>query len=142
MVELQQDIGLQQLRLDRRSADGQQRLAGEHGRALRHRPDVAREAEMAQIVQKFLRKQPLPAQIREVFLGKMQVLHIVDDLIQPGADGEAAAVRHLAEKHVEIRDPIALSAPEIAVAHGQLIKIAEHGQVGLGFHRWKPLLRG
>ena len=47
-------IGLDELGLDGGGADGEEGLPGEDGRALRHRPDVAGEAEGAQIVQKVL----------------------------------------------------------------------------------------
>ena len=41
----------------------------------------------------------------------------------------AAAVGNAAEENIEIGYPITHSAAEISVAHGQLVKIAEHGKV-------------
>ena len=34
-----------------------------------------------------------------------------------------------AVKHVKVTDPVGQSGLEIAVAHGQLVEVAEHGQV-------------
>ena len=59
----------------------------------------------------------------------MQVLKIVDQLIQSRADGKAALVRNVPKKHIKIRDAVLIARLKIAVAHGQLIKIAEHGHV-------------
>ena len=61
----------------------------------------------------------------------MKILDIFNYLIQTRADRKAALVRHFTEKHIEIRDPVLVSVLEITVAHGQLVKIAEHGQVQL-----------
>ena len=61
MVQDEQHIGLDELGLDGRGADGHEGLAGEDGRALRHRPDVAGEPEVAQIVQEPLVKAALAA---------------------------------------------------------------------------------
>ena len=49
-----------------------------------------------------------------------------------------------AEKHIEIGDPILEPCPEIAVAHSQLIKIAEHRQIEFlfRFHNRFPCAAG
>ena len=57
-----------------------------------------------------------------------------DDLGQPGGDGKAAPVRDGAEENVKVAHPAAQAGLEIAVAHGQLVVVAEHGQVGSFFH--------
>ena len=62
----------------------------------------------------------------DVLLVEVQVLNILDQLFQTRADREPAVVRHVAEKHIEIGDPILEPCPEIAVAHSQLIKTAYH----------------
>ena len=51
---------------------------------------------------------------------------------------------HVAEKHIEIGDPILEPCPEIAVAHSQLIKIAEHRQIEFlfRFHNRFPCAAG
>ena len=59
----------------------------------------------------------------------MEVLNIVDQLAQTRADGEAALVRHVPEKHIKIGDMVLITRLEVAIAHGQLIKIAEHGHI-------------
>ena len=47
-----------------------------------------------------------------------------------------AAIRHPAEKDVEVSDMILVTAFKVAIAHGQLVKVAEHGhvQLFLSFH--------
>ncbi len=57
-------------------------------------------------------------------------------LFQPRGDGEAAPVGHAAEKHVEVSDAVLHPLAEIAVGHGHLIKVKQHGQVQLllAFH--------
>ncbi len=94
VVQAQQHEGLDKLGLDGGGADGENGLPGEDGRALRHRPDVAGKAEVAQIVQKLLAEAALAAQIGDVLLVKVQLLDIVDDLLQAGGDGKAAPVGH------------------------------------------------
>ena len=70
----------------------------------------------------------------DVLLVEVQVLNILDQLFQTRADREPAVVRHVAEKHIEIGDPILEPCPEIAVAHSQLIEIEEHGVVDVVLH--------
>ena len=138
VVDGQQGERLDQLRLDGRCADHHQRLLGEHRRTLRNGVDIAGEAEVPQIVQKLLAEQVSPAEIGDVLLGEVQVLDVVDQLLQTCRDGEAAAIGHLAEKHVEIGDALLAAGLKVAVAHGQLIEVTEHGhvQLFLSFHSY------
>ena len=132
VVELQQHIGLQQLGLDGRGPDGDHRLPGEDGHALRHGPDIAGEAEIPQILQKFRLEELAPLQIADVLLGEMELLHIVHDLLQPCRDGVAALVGDAAVKNVKISDAIFHAVGQIAIAHGQLIEVTQHGKVDAG----------
>ena len=136
MVDGQQGERLNELGLDGGSPHGHHRLPGEDGRALGDGPDIAGEAEVAQIVQKRLGEKPLAPQVLDVLLVEVQVFNIVDQLVQPRAHGEAALIGYVPEKHVEIGDAVLIARLEVAVAHGQLIKIAEHGQIQflLGIH--------
>ena len=138
MVDGQQRERLDELRLNGRGADDDQRLFREHRRPLRDGVDVAGKAEVPQIVQKLLAEQLPPPKIRNILLGKVQVLDVVDQLLQSGGNGEAAAVRHFAEKHVEIGDAILVACLKVAIPHGQLIKVTEHGhvQLFLSFHSY------
>ena len=131
VVERQQHEGLDELRLDGAGAHGDERLAREHGRTLRDRPDVAGELKIAQILQKLLAEELARAQIVDILRGEVKVFDVVDQLLQSRRDGEAALVGHGAEKRVEIGDLVRKSALEVTVAHGQLVKIAEHGHVQL-----------
>ena len=129
VVDLQQQVRLHKLRLNGRGAHRDERLTREHGRALRHGPDITGEAEVFQIVQKCLTKQLPAAQIGNILVGEVQVLDVVDDLLETGGDGVAAVVGHAAEEYIEVGDAILHIVVEITVAHRQLIKIAEHGHV-------------
>ena len=134
MVHAQQQIRLNKLRLNGRRADGYDRLPGENGRSLRHRPDVAGEFKIGKIVQEILVKAlPLP-QVRDILRVKMQLLNILDDLLQTGRDGKPAPVGAAAEKQVKIRYAVGIAVGKIPRAHGQLVKIAEHCQIQFVAH--------
>ena len=68
-----------------------------------------------------------------VLLVKVQILDVFDELLEARRDGKAAAVRDRAEINVKIGDAIFEAGLEIAVAHGQLVEIAEHGHVQFFF---------
>ena len=129
MVDAQQHIGLHQLGLNGGSADGDDWLIGENGRSLGHGPDIAGELEVRQILQKFLAEHIPAPQIFDIFRAEMQLLHILDDLLQPCRNGKAAAVGALAEEQVKIGNPVAVARGEIALAHGQLVVVAKHGEI-------------
>ena len=131
MVERQQQKRLDKLRLNGRRADGHDRLAREDRRALRHGPDIAREAEAAQILQEPLVKHLPAAQIRDVVLVKMKLLHIFDRLLQSRCDGKAAVVGHRAEENIKICDAVLHALDKIAIAHGEFVIVAEHAQIGV-----------
>ena len=136
MVHCQKQEGLHQLGLNGWGADCDDGFMREDGCPLGHGPDIPGEAEPAQILQKLRRKQVPALEICNILGVKVQVLDIVDDLLQPRRNGKAAIIRALAEKYVEVANTVLQTALEIPVAHGQLIKVAEHGQIQLffGFH--------
>ena len=131
MVDRQQHIGFDQLCLNGGGTNGQDGLIGEHRRTLGDGVDVTRKAEVAQVVQEILLKLPLAAQIGDVLLGEVELPDVLDDLLQASGDGEAAAVGHAAEEHVENHVLLVKAVAEIAVAHGDLIEVKEHGKVAL-----------
>ena len=95
---------LDELGLDGRGADRQDRLTREDRRALRHGVDIAREAEsLADSPETPRQTCRWLAEIGEVLLGKMQVVDIVDHLLQARRDGKAAAVRHVGGKRRQNR---------------------------------------
>ena len=59
----------------------------------------------------------------------MQLLHIVDYLLKSGGNGKTAPVGNLSEKHIKVGYSVLHAVFKIAVAHGQLIEIAQHGKV-------------
>ena len=141
MVELQQQIGFQQLGLNGRSTDRKDRFPGENGRPLRHGPDVAGKFEIAQIFEKSFVKDASAAEIGNVLLVKVKLLNIVYDLLQPGRNGKAAAVRYFPEEYVKVGHAILHTAHKVAIAHRKLVKIAQHGQIDAvcAFHALPPV---
>jgi len=137
VVDAQQQVGFDELGLDGGSPDGDQRLLGEDHGALGHGPDIAGELEVLQILQKLLGEEIPVTQIGDIRLREMQLLDVADDLLQTCCDTEAAAVGAAPEKQVEVGDAILVTVVEIAVGHGQLIEVAEHGQIQflIGIHR-------
>ena len=136
VVDGQKGKCLDQLGLNGGSPDGDHRLPGENGSSFWNRPDVTGKMEIAQVLQKFLGEHLLFPEILDVLLIKMQVFDIVDQLIEPCADGKTALVGHVPEEHVEIRDPVLIPRFEVSIPHRQLIKVAEHRHIQLlfGFH--------
>ena len=136
MVDAQQQVGLNELGLDGRGADGDQRLLGEDHGALGHGPDIAGELEIAQVFQEILGEEVAASEVGDVLLGEVQLLDVADDLLQTGCDAEAAAVGAAPEEQVEIGDAVLIAVGEVAVGHRQLVEITEHGQVqfAVGIH--------
>ena len=84
-----------------------------------------------QVFQEFLAEDMFGVEVLDVLLGEGQVLQVLHQLLHAGHNGEAAVVGHLAEKHVEIANGVLEPVGKIAVGHGELVKIGEHGQVWL-----------
>ena len=131
MVDAQQHHGFHKLGLDGRPAHGDNGLPGEDGRALGNGPHVAGECKIPQVFQEFLAEDMFGVEVLDVLLGEGQVLQVLHQLLHAGHNGEAAVVGHLAEKHVEIANGVLEPVGKIAVGHGELVKIGEHGQVWL-----------
>ena len=131
VVDAQQQIGFYQLGLDRRGANGDDGLLGENRSALGNRPDIAGEPEVRQEIQEILGKHLPAAQVVNVLRVKMQLLNILDNLLQTRSDGESAAVRAAPEKQVKVGYPVCVALREIPLAHGQFVKVAEHGKIQL-----------
>ena len=141
MVQAQQGEGLDELGLDGGRPDRQDRLPGEDGRPLGDGPDIAGKPEIPQVVQEFLGEESLAPEVLDVLLGEAEVLHIVDELVQPRADGKSAVVRHVPEKDVKIGDAVLIPGLQIAVPHGQLVEVTEKAQVQLFlFHKTPQML--
>ena len=129
VVDAQKHHRLDELCLHHRSSDGHDRLMREDRRSLRHRPDITLELKITQIRKKIFAENIFAAQICDVLIRKSEVLEIVDELFQTRHDRVAAAVRHSAEEHIEIRDIVRHAGFKIAVCHGDFIKICEHRQI-------------
>ena len=134
VVEAEKHKGLDKLGLDGWCTHSQDGLTWEDGSPLRNSPNITSEGKAAQIFQKALGKTALRPQVGDVLLIKVQIFDILHYLGQACRDGKAALVRDGAVKHIEIAHPVGQTGLEIAVPHGQLVKIAEHGQICLCFH--------
>ena len=136
VVKAQQDKGFDQLCFDCLGADGDHRLAGENGGAVGNGVNIAGKAEVLQILQKFLRENTASTEVRNILFVKMQILNVIDDLIKTCGNGKTALVGNAAEEGIKVGDTILVAVAEVAIAHRQLIKIAEHTQVHLflGLH--------
>ena len=139
MVEGDEQQRFQQLALDGRALDRDNRLLREDRHALLNGPDVAVQLEAGQIVQKLFIKGLGGAQVGDVLVGKFQMIHRVNELLQTGHDGVAAAVRHAAEEHIKDGDLIDIALVQIACRHGKLIKIGHGGQIALYIQHGKNL---
>ena len=86
---------------------------------------------------------PLGAQVINIPLGKMQGLQVFDHLLQPSRNGKAAAIWNFAKEQVKAGQGVLPAVAKIAVGHGQLIKIGEHGKIAGLFlalvHQFIPL---
>ena len=131
MVDCQKDHRLNQLRLNNRAADANDRFAGKNRRAFRNRPYVALKLEIPQVVDKFRREESPPVQICQVGLSKMQIREVFDDLFETRQDCETAVVGNIPEEHVVDGDLIAHPLLKISVSHRQFVKIDEQRQVAV-----------
>ena len=140
MIDAQQGVGLNELGLGGGGPDGHQGLAGEARRPLGHCPDVPGKPEMAQVIQEVLLEQVLAPQVVDVLLAEVQILDVLYQLLQPRRNGEAALVGHPAEENVEVGDALLHPLAEVAVGHGHLIEVEQHGQVQslLALHKNVP----
>ena len=70
-------------------------------------------------------------EIRDVFRGKMQVLQIIQDLLQPGENSETAGIRIVPIKHIKryVIVPVPFFIFKISIGHGHFVQVEHHGQV-------------
>ena len=129
VVEGDEQQRLEQLALNGRALDGDDGLLREDGHALLNGPDIAVQLEVGKIGEELLVERLGGAQIVDVLAGKFQMIHGVDELLQTGHNGVAAAVRHAAEEHIKDGDLIHISLVQIARRHRQLVEIGHGGQI-------------
>ena len=93
-----------------------------------------------QIFQEFFAEQILAAQIFDVLIRKLQALQVVNQLIQAGHNGIAAAIRYSPEEHVKICDIVRHVGLKISMGHGNFIKVSQHSQIQFLIHRFASVL--
>ena len=131
MVDAKENHSLYKLGLNHRAAHSYNGLTGKNRRALWNGPHITGEPEISQIFQELRAKNLPPFQIGDVLLCKAQAAEVLYQLFHTGHNGKAPIVRNLSEKHIKIADGVLKTTQQIAVGHGQLIKIGEHGQAPL-----------
>ena len=129
MVEGDEQQRLEQLALNGRALDGDDGLLREDGHALLNGPDVAVQLKILQVGEEFLVERLRRAQVFDVLVGEFQMVDRIDELLQTGHNGVAAAVRHAAEEHIKDGDLIHISLVQIARRHRQLVEIGHGGQI-------------
>ena len=93
---------------------------------------------MPQIIQELFVEHAAGGQVLDVLLGELEVFHRFDEGVQPGHDGEAAAVGYFAEEHVEDAYFVFKTLFQVARRHGQLVEVHDGGEIA--FHvQHKPL---
>ena len=137
MVDLEQEIGFDELGFNCLRAYRDKRFAGEDNGAFRNRPKISAEPEIPQIIQKSFGKTLLFTQIGNVVVVKVQIADVLDNLFQSRGNGISAVVGILAVENVEINVTVGFPALEITVAHSQFVKVKQHRQITADvFHRF------
>lgn len=90
MIDDAQQGGLNELSLNNRGLNPEQRLAGQGDAALRDGINIACKAKILKIFKKVGLKDVQALQIGNILRRKVEVLNILNGLIQTGNDGKAA----------------------------------------------------
>ena len=128
MVDNIQDCRLHELRFHDGSDDLYDRFLRENNGPFGNRVNISAEMKTAQIVEKVFAENPQFSQIVNIFIGKMKVLNIFNDLLQTSHDGIAALVRILTEKYIKDGSLIFLCL-KIALHHGKLIQVCQQCKI-------------
>ena len=131
MVDLCEDRRLEELRVNHRRHDRQDRLVRIDDRPLRHGVNVPAKPEIPQELQKIFRKKILRTEERNILIRKRKVLHELDHMLKSCKHRIAALIRHRSEEEIERDAAVAPSLLKISVRHRHLIKIHHHGQITL-----------
>ncbi len=129
MIDQAEQRRLQQLRLDDRRGDADKRFPRKDDAPFRNGVNVSVKAKVREILQKILPEQVKPAQIFDILLGKAEIFHIFNGLLQPRRDGEGGVKRIFTVEQVEDRDLVFFVVYIIPLHHGQLIQIGHERQI-------------
>ena len=95
--------------------------------------DIARKAEIAQRRDELRVEQVQGREVVQRVLIEAQVFYVVDELLQPGHDGVLRDVPRVAIEHIEHGAVVAHAALLVAIHHGELVKIRQHGKIAHGY---------
>ena len=129
MINLREDCGLHQLRVNQVGDDCQARFIRIHNRAFGERVNVSAEMKIFEALQKIFVENFLRAQVIDIRRAELHVLHVLNDLLQPRENREAAGVRVAPIENVERHARVLSAVDEVAVGHCHLVEVHHHGKV-------------
>src|SRR6266498_4898496 len=128
-VDLVEQHGLEQLRLDQRRGDAKERLVGEADGALGNRVDVSREGELGKVVEELVREQVQRAQIGELTLGEAKLTNQGERRSKSCRHKPLPLRRQATGEKLEHRG-LVQAGPQVAGRHRQLIEVDQKGGLG------------
>src|SRR5215469_7696900 len=117
---------LDQLRLGKRRADLQERLAREKRRALRHCPDVAGEAQTREPVQETRRESVKSLKLVDRRFGEGKPLEVVEYVVEAAGEEEVPRFGQPADEQAEDGSPLK-ALLEVRAQHRELVEVREEG---------------
>ena len=129
MVDGHQQHGFNQLCLHERTPYAYDRFSREYGATFPDRPDIAGKFKMPEIVKECFAESIQAAKVIQIFFAETKVLQIMNQLLNAGHDGVAAAIRNVTEKEVKVGSRLLKSPAEITIGHGQFVKIRQHRDI-------------
>ena len=113
------------------------RLSRKNDCSLRNGINITRETEICQIVEKIRIENTKTGKVTNIMVGKVKILDVFYKLLQSGGNGITAVTGIVAVKGIKDNSFVAVLVLEVALHHGELIKISEQGQV-LSVHKLLP----
>ena len=129
VVQGEEEIGFDDVAVNQRCAHAEERRVGEDDATFRHRPDVASEVEIGEIVKEGVAEHALAAQESDVFFVEAQVLQVIQHLAESGEDGVTPAIRDFTEEVVKVGNFVLPTFVEMALRHGQFVEVGQEGAV-------------
>ena len=126
-----QQVRLRNLRFNHGSADRQKWLTGKYRRALRHREQVAGEAQFSQHLEKCgarVAELRNAAEVRNFLRQNAEVEQVFHCLRQPRSQDEIAIIRQPPHGEFEGRAILSFPGLEVAGGHGELVKIGNEAK--------------
>ena len=131
VVQRREEEGLHNLRLDDGRADAHHGLVREDGRALRHGPDVAGEAQGPEVIGERgghrVGERGDGAEVGDLRVGEAEILEVAEQPPEAHGDQVAPPVREAADEHLAGRRGAKHAAVEVAGGHRELVEVGPEG---------------